>query len=62
MILDLDNVANDTKAALLFIKSLYSTKELQERIPHIILKHQLYSIVKDKTIVDRQLVRHELCT
>ncbi|KAK3705180.1 hypothetical protein QZH41_013979, partial [Actinostola sp. cb2023] len=50
-----DHIANDTKAALLYIKSLYSTKDLLDRIPHIILKHQLYSIVKDKTIVDREL-------
>ncbi|XP_078414943.1 winged helix repair factor 1-like isoform X2 [Cetorhinus maximus] len=50
-----DGVPNDTKSALIFLASLFPRKLFDDSLPPIVLKHQLYSIVKDKTTVDRQL-------
>ncbi|XP_070580801.1 inactive serine/threonine-protein kinase 19-like isoform X2 [Ptychodera flava] len=49
------DLPNDTKAALLYIKTLYHIESFDSRIPHIILKHQVYGVVRNKTLVDRQL-------
>lgn len=49
-------IPSDTKAALLFLKSVIPLSKFEGKIPAIILKHQLYCVVKDKTLVDRQLV------
>ncbi|XP_051877630.1 serine/threonine-protein kinase 19-like isoform X2 [Pristis pectinata] len=49
------DVPNDTKSALIFLTSLFPRKLFDDSLPPIVLKHQLYSIVKDKTTVDRQL-------
>ncbi|XP_028395258.1 serine/threonine-protein kinase 19-like [Dendronephthya gigantea] len=46
---------SDTMAAILYIKSIFPHKVFGNLLPPIILKHQIYCIVKDKTIVDRQL-------
>ena len=46
----------DTKAAILFLKSIVPLSKFERKIPAIILKHQIYCVVKDKTLVDRQLV------
>ena len=48
-------IVNDTQAALLYLKSLFPTDKFLYRVPTIILKHQLYSILENKTEVDRQL-------
>ncbi|XP_067881946.1 inactive serine/threonine-protein kinase 19-like isoform X2 [Heterodontus francisci] len=50
-----DGVPNDTKSALLLLASLFPRKLFDDSLPPIVLKHQLYSMVKDKTTVDRQL-------
>uniref|UniRef100_UPI00398E57C9 inactive serine/threonine-protein kinase 19-like isoform X2 n=1 Tax=Pristiophorus japonicus TaxID=55135 RepID=UPI00398E57C9 len=50
-----EGVPNDTKSALIFLASLFPRKLFDDSLPPIVLKHQLYSIVKDKTTVDRQL-------
>ncbi|XP_069762089.1 inactive serine/threonine-protein kinase 19-like [Narcine bancroftii] len=50
-----EGVPNDTKSALIFLASLFPRKLFDDSLPPIVLKHQLYSIVKDKTMVDRQL-------
>ncbi|XP_072916215.1 inactive serine/threonine-protein kinase 19-like [Hemitrygon akajei] len=50
-----EDVPNDTKSALIFLASLFPRKLFDDSLPPIVLKHQLYSIVKDKTSVDRQL-------
>ena len=50
------DVPNDTKAGILYLKSIISLETFVGRIPAIVLKHQLYSVIQDKTIVDRQLV------
>ena len=49
-------VPSDTKAAILFLKSVVPLSKFEGKIPAIILKHQIYCVVKDKTLVDRQLV------
>lgn len=51
------NIPNDTMASILYIKSIFPQKLFEGVIPPIILKHQIYCVVKDKTLVDRQLVR-----
>ncbi|XP_074638459.1 inactive serine/threonine-protein kinase 19-like [Acropora palmata] len=48
-------VPNDTQAAILFLKSIVPLNKFQGKIPAIILKHQIYCVMKDKTLVDRQL-------
>lgn len=50
-----NDVPNDTQAAVKYLASLFPRKLFNDVLPTIVLKHQLYSIVKDKTIVDRQL-------
>ncbi|XP_032236130.1 serine/threonine-protein kinase 19 [Nematostella vectensis] len=52
---DLIEIPNDTKAALLFLKSLFPVQAFNGQVPPILLKHQLYCVVNDKTTVDRQL-------
>lgn len=37
--------------------TLFPRKVFNDTLPLIVLKHQLYSILSDKTMVDRQLVR-----
>lgn len=48
-------VPSDTKAAILFLKSIVPLNKFEGKIPAIVLKHQLYCVVKDRTLVDRQL-------
>ena len=43
-------------AALLYMKSIYPVKMFENLVPPIILKHQIYCAVKNKTLVDRELV------
>ncbi|XP_013415910.1 serine/threonine-protein kinase 19 [Lingula anatina] len=50
-----NNVPNDTKATLLYLKNLFPVEKFEGRLPPIILKHQLYSILKNRTVVDKQL-------
>jgi serine/threonine-protein kinase 19 len=51
-------IPSDTEAALQYIESLYPPEEdLGSSVPHIVLKHQVYAIVHDKTTVDRELER-----
>ncbi|CAB3983728.1 Hypothetical predicted protein [Paramuricea clavata] len=45
----------DTMAAILYIKSIFPLTIFGNILPPIILKHQIYCVVKDKTLVDRQL-------
>ena len=46
----------DIKSTLLDLMTLFPRKIFNDTLPQIVLKHQLYSIHDDKTIVDRQLV------
>ena len=43
-------------AAILYIKTVFPQEKFKGLVPAIILKHQIYCVVKDKTLVDRQLV------
>ena len=51
-----NSLPSDTKAALLYLKNLFPTEKFEGRLPPIVVKHQLYSIVKNRTIVDKELV------
>ncbi len=51
------NIPSDTKAALLFLKKLFPVDKFEGRLPPIVPKHQIYSIVKNKTLADKELVR-----
>ncbi|CAH3039248.1 unnamed protein product [Pocillopora meandrina] len=48
-------VPSDTEAAILYLKALVPLDKFEGKIPAIILKHQIYCVVKDRTLVDRQL-------
>ncbi|MBN3303947.1 STK19 kinase, partial [Amia calva] len=45
----------DVAATLQYLMSLFPRKLFNDTLPPIVLKHQLYSIHKDRTLVDRQL-------
>ena len=47
----------DTKAALVYMRSLFHVEPFENCLPPIILHHQLYSIVHKRTVVDKELVR-----
>ncbi|XP_076458725.1 winged helix repair factor 1-like [Babylonia areolata] len=47
--------ASDTRTALFFLRGLFPVEKFEHRLPPILLKHQLYSVVKNRTLVDRQL-------
>ncbi|XP_038069386.1 serine/threonine-protein kinase 19-like [Patiria miniata] len=48
-------VASETKAALLYLRSLVNVQVFEDRIPPIVFKQQVYSIVKCKTAADKQI-------
>jgi hypothetical protein len=47
---------SDTEAALLYLKSKFPTEKFEGRLPPVLLVHQIYSIIKCKTLVDRDVV------
>ena len=51
------DIPNDTEAAIHLLVSLFPLDVFEQRLPPIIMKHQIYSLVEDKTEVDRELVR-----
>ena len=51
LITDIKNVSD----ALLFIKSLCSSDQI-DKMPPIIWKHQLYALIDNRTKVDKELV------
>ena len=48
---------SDTMAAILYLKSLFPVEKLEHRVPAVVFVHQLYSVVKNRTQVDKELVR-----
>jgi serine/threonine-protein kinase 19 len=52
----LSNTPTDTEAALLYLKSKFPTEKFEGRLPPVLLVHQIYSIIKCKTLVDRDVV------
>jgi hypothetical protein len=53
---DLSNTPSDIEAALLYLKSKFPTEKFEGRLPPVLLVHQIYSIIKCKTSVDREIV------
>lgn len=51
---DLGELPNDTLAAVLALRAQFPSGWSRD-VPPLVLKSQIYSIVKDRTIVDRQL-------
>ena len=51
---DFGEVPDDTLAAVLLLRSQFP-KLKQKDVPRVALRSQIYSVVKDRTIVDRQL-------
>ncbi|XP_050393447.1 serine/threonine-protein kinase 19 [Patella vulgata] len=49
------DVPTDTKASLLFLKISFPQEKFEDRIPPIVMKHQLYSIIHNRTIVDKHV-------
>ncbi|XP_071766553.2 winged helix repair factor 1 isoform X1 [Centroberyx gerrardi] len=45
----------EIKSTLQYLMTLFPRKLFNDTLPQIVLKHQLYSIHNDKTMVDRQL-------
>ena len=55
-----DGLPCDTEAGLLYLKQLFPVEKFQNILPPLVLKHQVYSIIHDKTTVDREIVSY-LC-
>uniref|UniRef100_A0A3Q4G1V6 Serine/threonine kinase 19 n=1 Tax=Neolamprologus brichardi TaxID=32507 RepID=A0A3Q4G1V6_NEOBR len=47
----------DIKSSLEYLMTLFPRKLFNDALPQILLKHQLYSIHSDKTLVDKEVVR-----
>ncbi|XP_036445374.1 serine/threonine-protein kinase 19 [Colossoma macropomum] len=45
----------DVKATLQYLMTLFPRKLFNDSLPQIVLKHQLYSLHSDKTLVDKQV-------
>jgi len=56
LLLTAEQVVNKTRAALLCLRDLFPLKKFDNQLPPIILRHQLYSIVTNRGLVDMQLV------
>ncbi|XP_071948719.1 inactive serine/threonine-protein kinase 19-like [Antedon mediterranea] len=48
-------VPSDCHAALMYLHSLVNTDGLAGRLPPIIIKHQLYNVMTNRTLVDKQV-------
>ena len=44
----------------MYLSSLFPREKFEQKLPPIVMKHQLYSVIHDKTTTDRELVRGEL--
>ncbi|XP_065057934.1 inactive serine/threonine-protein kinase 19-like [Rhopilema esculentum] len=51
----LPEIPNDTKAVLDHLTQMFPREKFAFKLPPIVMKHQLYSILEDKTVVDREL-------
>lgn len=47
----------ETEAKLTELMSLFPVDVFERQLPPIVLRHQLYSVLSDRTLVDRELVR-----
>ena len=51
-----DGLPCDTEAGLLYLKQLFPVEKFHNTLPPLVLKHQVYSVIHDKTTVDREIV------
>ncbi|XP_052396278.1 serine/threonine-protein kinase 19 isoform X2 [Carassius gibelio] len=51
--------AADVRSSLQYLMTLFSRKLFNDSLPPVVLKHQLYSLHNDKTLVDKQVVRSD---
>ncbi|XP_067673643.1 inactive serine/threonine-protein kinase 19-like [Haliotis asinina] len=51
----MNGLPTDTEASLIYLKNLFPGDKFDDRLPPIIFKHQLYSIVKNRTTVDKHV-------
>eukprot|EP00051_Salpingoeca_urceolata_P035435 m.29635 g.29635 ORF g.29635 m.29635 type:complete len:348 (+) comp9207_c0_seq1:131-1174(+) len=49
------DVLNDTMAAFLHLRDVFPVDKFEYRLPPMVLKHQLYTVVPDRTVADREL-------
>ena len=49
-------VPTDTEMYLIYFKNLFPLDKFEHRLPPMVLKHQLYSLNKNRTVVDKELV------
>lgn len=49
------DMPTDTKTALLFLKNMFPVEKFEGRLPPMMVRHQLYSIVKNRTVVDKEV-------
>lgn len=47
----------DIRSTLEYLMTLFPRKLFNDTLPQIVIKHQLYSIHNDKTLVDKEVVR-----
>ena len=50
------SIPTDTEAALLYLKAKFPVEKFEGRLPPVILVHQVYSIIKCRTTVDKDIV------
>lgn len=50
------NISNDTEVAILFIKNKLLENRQNNLFPPVVFVHQLYDIIENKTILNRQIV------
>ncbi|XP_077474812.1 winged helix repair factor 1 [Stigmatopora argus] len=50
-----DGGSTDIRASLEYLMTLFPRKLFNDQLPQIVLKHQLYSIHHDKTLVDKEV-------
>ena len=48
---------SETETRLKELMSLFPVAVFEGQLPPIVLRHQLYSVIDDRTLVDRELVR-----
>lgn len=46
----------DTEAGLTYLKDLFPIDKFDRNLPPIFLKHQVYNVIYDKTMVDQEIV------
>lgn len=56
----LGGIPTDTKSALSYISTIFPSEKFNNRLPPIVMRHQIYAFVKNRTQVDRELVRYAI--